>query len=62
MHSQEIEGAALRRWVAEEYAASSATNRPLLLRKAQLVGFATGALFVEGFFISLAAGAALLLL
>ncbi|MBA2518984.1 MAG: hypothetical protein H0V24_04915 [Chloroflexia bacterium] len=62
LHSQAIEGAALRCWVAEEYAASSATNKPLLIRKARYVGFATGALFIEGFFISLAAGAALLLL
>ncbi len=62
LHSQAIEGAALRRWVAEEYAASSVTNKPLLIRKARYVGFATGALFIEGFFISLAAGAALLLL
>lgn len=60
-HSQTIDGAALRRWVAEEYAASAETNRPLLIRKARYAGWAEGALLGEGLLISFAAGAGLLL-
>lgn len=51
-HSQGVDGTVLRRWVSEEYAASTATNRPVLLRKARYVGVANTALFVEGLFAS----------
>jgi hypothetical protein len=58
-HNQAIDGAALRRWVAEEYAASAEINRPVLVRKARWVGIANLALSAAGILISAAAGASL---
>lgn len=60
-NSQEFEGIALRRWVAEEYAASTELNRPELARKSVFVGRAIRALYVEGFLVGMAALATLLL-
>lgn len=59
-HSQAIDGAALRRWIADEYAASVEINRPVLERKARWVGFANLVLYAEGILISAAAAVALL--
>jgi hypothetical protein len=59
-NSQTFDGAALRRWVAEEYAASSELNRLVLEYKARWVGRVTYALYAEGILISAAAGTALL--
>lgn len=59
-HSQEIDGAALRRWVAEEYAASGELNRVVLEYKARWVGRTTLMLYVEAILISAAAATALL--
>jgi len=50
-----VDGRVPRRWVAEEYAASTALNRPVLQRKARYVGVANTALFIEGLLVSLAA-------
>jgi hypothetical protein len=58
-YSQQVDGATLRRWIAEEYATSSELNRPVLDRKGRYVGFAYIALFVEGLLISIAAGISL---
>ena len=58
-HSQTYDGATLRRWIAEEYAASAEINRPLLVRKARYTGMANIALLIEGILISFAAAAAL---
>lgn len=58
-HSQEVDGATLRRWIAEEYAASAEINRPLLVRKARYAGIANIALLIEGILISFAAAATL---
>ena len=54
-HSQDINGSALRRWIADEYAASVELNRPVLQRKARWVGYANLALYAEGILVSLAA-------
>lgn len=59
-YSQQIDGAALRRWVSEEYAASVALNRPKLARKARLTGWANVALYVEAALLTVAGGATLL--
>lgn len=59
-HSQDINGTALRRWIADEYAASVELNRPVLQRKAQWVGVANLALYAEGIVISAAAVLSLL--
>jgi hypothetical protein len=58
-NSQEADGVTLRRWIAEEYAASTEINRPLLVRKARYAGIANIALLIEGILISFAAAAAL---
>jgi hypothetical protein len=58
-NSQEADGTTLRRWIAEEYAASAEINRPLLVRKARYAGIANIALLIEGILISFAAAAAL---
>lgn len=58
-NSQTTDGATLRRWIAEEYAASAEINRPLLVRKARYAGLANIALLIEGILISFAAAAAL---
>lgn len=58
-NSQTTDGATLRRWVAEEYAASAEINRPLLERKARYAGLANVALLIEGILIAFAAAAAL---
>jgi hypothetical protein len=58
-NSQTFDGAALRRWVAEEYAASSELNQLVLGYKARWVGRVTYALYWEGILISAAAGTAL---
>jgi hypothetical protein len=50
---------ALKRWIAEEYAASTEINRPLLVRKARYAGIANIALLIEGIVISFAAAASL---
>jgi hypothetical protein len=54
-NSQALGGATLRRWVAEEYAASTAANGVALSRKARFVGLANSALHAEGLLIALAA-------
>lgn len=54
-HSQTIDGPALRRWIADEYAASVEANRPVLQRKARWVGYTVLALYAEGILISTAA-------
>lgn len=56
-NSQTTDGATLRRWIAEEYAASAEINRPLLVRKARYAGIANIALLIEGVLISFAAAA-----
>jgi hypothetical protein len=58
-NSQTSDGATLRRWVAEEYAASAEINRPLLVRKARYAGLANVALLIEGILIAFAAAASL---
>jgi hypothetical protein len=58
-HSQDTEGAALRRWVAEEYAVSGEINRAVLVYKARWVGRVTLMLYAEGILISAAAAVAL---
>ena len=58
-NSQTTDGATLRRWIAEEYAASTEINRPLLVRKARYTGIANIALLIEGKLISFAAAATL---
>lgn len=58
-NSQSVDGATLRRWIAEEYASSTELNRPLLVRKARYVGIANIALLIEGILISFAAAASL---
>jgi hypothetical protein len=58
-NSQTVDGGTLRRWIAEEYAASAEINRPLLLRKARYAGIASIALLIEGILISFAAAASL---
>jgi hypothetical protein len=59
-NSQVVEGVVLRRWVAEEYAASSEINQIVLDYKARWVGLVTLVLYIEGMMISAAAVAALL--
>lgn len=59
LHSRSIDGAALRRWIAEEYAASAEINRPLLQRKARWVGYVNLALYAEGILTSVAAAIAI---
>jgi hypothetical protein len=58
-NSQNFEGAVLRRWVAEEYAASTEINNLVLEYKARWVGRVVLLLYVEGMLISAAAGLAL---
>lgn len=58
-NSQTTDGVTLRRWIAEEYAASTEINRPLLVRKARYAGIANVALLIEGIVISFSAAAAL---
>lgn len=53
------DGAMLRRWAAEEYAASVQVNQPKLHAKAVWVGRANLSLFTEGILICVAAGASL---
>ena len=59
-HSQEVDGASLRRWVAEEYAISGEVNRIALEYKARWVGRVTLLLYAEGILISVAAAVALM--
>lgn len=59
-HSQDVDGATLRRWVAEEYAASGEVNRIVLEYKVRWVGRATLMLYAEAILISAAAATALL--
>lgn len=59
-HSQTIDGAALRRWIADEYAESVEINRPVLVRKARWVGVTNVVLYAEGILISAAAAVALI--
>ncbi len=54
-HSGRYSGEVLRRWVAEEYAASIRDNAPELNRKARYVGVAVTALVVEVILLSAAA-------
>ncbi|MGH2534659.1 MAG: hypothetical protein ACRDJW_20560 [Thermomicrobiales bacterium] len=54
-NTQEYGGVAMRRWVAEEYAASTDLNSIALTRQARYVGVATDALFAEGSLIATAA-------
>ena len=59
-HSQDIDGAALRRWVAEKLAISGEINRIVLAYKAHWVGRVTLMLYAEGILISAAAAVALI--
>lgn len=59
-NSQVVDGVVLRRWVAEEYAASSEINQIVLDYKARWVGRVTFVLYIEGMMISAAAVAALI--
>jgi len=59
-HSQDVDGATLRRWVAEEYAVSGEINRIALESKARWVGRTTLMLYAEAILISAAAATALL--
>ena len=59
-HSQDVDGAVLRRWVAEEYAISGEINRLALEYKARWVGRATLMLYLEGILISAAAAVTLI--
>jgi hypothetical protein len=54
-HSAILSGEALQLWAAQEYMDSSEANKGVLLRKARLVGAANTLLYLEGFFLSLAA-------
>jgi hypothetical protein len=58
-NSQTTDGVTLRRWIAEEYAASTEINQPVLARKARYAGITNIALLIEGILISCAAAAAL---
>ena len=59
-NSQAFDGIVLRRWVAEEYAASSEINNIVLDYKARWVGRVIFILYFEGILISAAAAAALI--
>jgi hypothetical protein len=59
-HSREIDGAALRRWIADEYGESVEINRPVLQRKVRWVGVVNVVLYAEGILISAAAALALI--
>ena len=59
-NSQAVDGVVLRRWVAEEYAASREINQIVLDYKARWVGRVTLVLYFEGIMISAAAVAALI--
>lgn len=54
-HSQAYPGNILQQWVAQEYLASTEANGRQLARKARWVGAASVLLYIEGFFLSLAA-------
>jgi hypothetical protein len=54
-HSADYTGDVLQQWVALEYLASTEANGRQLVRKARWVGAANTLLYVEGFFLSLAA-------
>ena len=54
-HSATLSGEAMQLWAAQEYMDSSEANKGVLLRKARLVGAANTLLYLEGFFLSLAA-------
>jgi hypothetical protein len=58
-HSDAIDGAALRRWVAEEYALSAEINDRVLEYKARWVGRVNLVLYAEGILIAAAAAVAL---
>jgi hypothetical protein len=58
-HSDGIDGASLRRWVAEEYALSAEINDRVLQYKARWVGRVTLVLYAEGILIAAAAAVAL---
>lgn len=60
-HSHGYQGAALKRWVADEYERSITANETAIVRKARLVGAATLALYLEALSLSVAAIATLLL-
>ncbi len=48
-------GRALQRWVAQEYLKSTEANRNILAVKGRWLGVASALLYVEGFFLSIAA-------
>lgn len=54
-NSEHYAGTSLQRWVALEYLASTEANKRVLGRKARWVGAANTLLYLEGFFLSLAA-------
>lgn len=58
-NSQTFDGKVLRRWVAEEYAASCEVNQLVLAYKARWVGRVVAILYLEGMLISAAAALAL---
>jgi len=59
-NSEVVQGEVLRRWVADEYVASTAFNKDRLERKGIWVGRAITALYTEGFLLSIAAISTLL--
>jgi len=59
-NSEVVQGEVLRRWVADEYGASTAFNKDRLERKGIWVGRAITALYAEGFLLSIAAISTLL--
>ncbi len=54
-HSETLPGAALVRWIANEYQESTERNKMALDRKSRWVGRANIALYVEGVLLAVAA-------
>lgn len=54
-HSEELPGAAVLRWVANEYQESTERNKKDLRRKSRWVGKANIALYIEGVLLAIAA-------
>jgi hypothetical protein len=54
-YSEDLPGAALLRWVANEYQESTERNEQDLARKSRWVGKATIALYIEGVLLAVAA-------
>ncbi len=54
-HSEQLPGAALLRWIANEYQESTQRNRKELTKKSRWVGIANIAFYIEGVLLSIAA-------